>query len=107
MKYLLLVLLLLTGCVTSPEEAQPQPNPFDLWQQGNSCVHMYYQRQEYTLADSGSTCPDGTLAEPVGHTRKLVADNCGESLQLVNYHVIYGCVGSHRSKPDTITEEAI
>lgn len=105
MKYLLLVLLLLTGCVTSPEEAQP--NPIDVWQQGNSCVHMYYQRQEYTLADSGSTCPDGTSPEPVGHTRKLVADNCGESLQLVNYHVIYGCVGGHRSKPDTITEEAI
>lgn len=102
MKYLLLVLLLLTGCVTSKEEEQAQPNPFDLWQQGNSCVHMYYRKQEYTLADSGSTCPDGTLAEPVGHTRKLVADNCGESLQLVNYHVIYGCVGGHRSKPDTI-----
>lgn len=42
-----------------------------------------------------------------GHARKLVVDNCGESLRLVNYHVIYGCVGGHRSKPDTITEEAI
>lgn len=34
-------------------------------------------------------------------------DTGGESLQLVNYHVIFGCVGDHRSKPETITEEAI
>jgi hypothetical protein len=81
----------LIGCVTSVDDST-QDNPFDAWNQGSVCKFWYYPRNSFSLADSGTVCGEsGQHAEPVGHTRKLVADNCGESLQLVDYRVVYGC----------------
>lgn len=81
----------LCGCVTSSEDSN-RDNPFDAWNQGSICKLLYYPKESFHVVDSGTVCDEfGHAAEPVGHTRKLVADNCGESLDLVDYHVIYGC----------------
>ena len=83
---------LLAGCVASPEDSTAGHDAPDIWQTGRTCIHLYYQRSEFDLRDSGQTCPDGRLSEPMGHARRLVADNCGESLWLADYRVIWGCL---------------
>lgn len=88
---LVVSILGLVGCVTSVEDRN-QDNPFDAWNQGSVCKFWYYPRSSFSLADSGTVCVEsGQHAEPVGHTRKLVESTCGESLQLVDYRVVYGC----------------
>lgn len=89
---LILAAVLLAGCVASSEQEEQACDGIDAWQMGRVCAHLYYQRSEFDLRDSGQTCPDGRLSEPMGHTRRLVADNCGESLWLADYRVIWGCL---------------
>ena len=69
----ILAAVLLAGCVASPEDSTAGHDAPDIWQ-------------------TGRTCPDGRLSEPMGYTRRLVADNCGESLWLADYRVIWGCL---------------
>ena len=91
-RFTILAAVLLAGCVASPEDSSAGRDAPDVWQTGRTCIHLYYRQDEFHRADSGATCPDGRLSEPMGHTRRLVADNCGESLWLADYRVIWGCL---------------
>ena len=70
----ILAAVLLAGCVAGPEQEEQARDGIDAWQAGRVCVHLYYQRSEFELQDSGQTCPDGRLSEPMGHSRRLVAE---------------------------------